>query len=156
MKQIALPAVVLLVLVGLATVALWPSASLDAENYRRFQDPQTLYSVLQSRVTRGNSIEEIEELIGPGVPLTEGVDEYRANIESLALRLPQQYPDGAHELDTFVSWAAGDGSVTLQFRNGWLVNHDPAQFSVYRPEYAIAGHETVPSGPPVRKFDDGQ
>lgn len=153
MKQIALPALVLLVLVGMATIALWPSGELDADNYRRFQDPQTLYAVLSSDVSPGSSIEEIEALIGPGVPLTDGVDDYRADLKSMTLRFPQQYPDGVHDLDTFQSWAAGDGAVTLQFRNGWLVNHDPAQFAVYRPDYAIAGHETVPSGP-VRQFDD--
>lgn len=149
MKQIALPALILLVLVCLATVALWPSASLDAEQYRRFQDPHTLYSVLHTDVVPGCSVQEVEELLGTGVPVTEGVDELKASRKRLAARLPDQFPDGVHETDTFVSWPAGEDSVTLQFRNEWLVNHDQNSFAQYRPAYAIAGHEPVPSAPPV-------
>lgn len=156
MKQIALPAVVLLVLVSLATIALWPSASVDADHYRRFNDPQTLYAVLHSDVSRGSSVEEIEELIGPGTPVTDGVDELRATLRSQVLRSPGYFADGVHDVDTFVTWPAGDDSVTLQFRNGWLVNHDPARYATYRPQYAIAGHETVPSGPPVSDIAGSQ
>ena len=154
MKQIALPALVLLFLVGMATIALWPAGDLDADHYQRFHNPQTLYSVLNSSVSSGTSVTDVEKLIGPGVPMADGVDEYRAELKSMTLRYPQQYPDGVHDLDTFQSWAAGNGAVTLQFRNGWLVNHDPAQFAVYRPDYAVAGRQSGPIDLQVGGFDD--
>jgi hypothetical protein len=149
MKQIALPAVVLLVLVSLATVALWPSASVDADHYRKFRDGQTLYSVLHTDVEPGSAVQDVENLLGTGVPVTAGVESLRARLKQQAIRYPELYRDGIHETDTFLNWPAGEDSVTLQFRNGWLMNHDPSQFAQYRPKYAIAGYETVPSGPPV-------
>jgi hypothetical protein len=154
MNQIALPAVVLLVLVSLATVALWPSASVDADHYRRFRDGQTLYSVLHTNIERGSTVPDIEKLLGPGAPVTDGVESLRTRVKQLAVRYPELYPDGVHETDTFLDWPAGEDSVTLQFRNGWLMNHNPSQFAQYRPKYAVAGYETVPSGPPVGDIAD--
>jgi hypothetical protein len=152
MKQIALPAVILLVLVSLATVALWPSASVDADHYRRFRDGQTLYSVLHTEVEPGSAVQDVEKLLGAGVPVTDGVEAVRAGLKQLAIRYHEHYPDGVYETDTFLEWPAGEDSVTLQFRNGWLMNHDPSQFAQYRPKYAVAGYETVPSGPPVSEI----
>ena len=154
MNQIALPAVVLLVLVSLATVALCPSASVDADHYRRFRDGQTLYSVLHTNIERGSTVPDVEKLLGPETPVTDGVESLRTRVKQLAVRYPEPYPDGVHETDTFLDWPAGEDSVTLQFRNGWLMNHNPSQFAQYRPKYAVAGYETVPSGPPVGDIAD--
>ena len=91
---------------------------------------------------------DVEKLLGPGVPVTDG-ESLRTRVKQLAVRYPEQYPDGVHETDTFLDWPAREDSVTLQFRNGWLMNHNPSQFAQYQPKYTVAGRETVPSGPPV-------
>nr|MBC8290273.1 hypothetical protein [Planctomycetota bacterium] len=73
-KQAVVPVAVLLVIVSLGVVATWPSGPVEAEHYQRFQDGKSLYALLGSRIERGDSLQEVEEILGQGVALAEAED----------------------------------------------------------------------------------
>jgi hypothetical protein len=139
MKQTALPILVLLVVVTLAVVTAVPSASVEADHYQRFRDGKSLYTLLSGSIGRGNSLQDVEELLGPGIPLEEDVEIYRQSLRETAQSKPDSYPDGIYEADTFMAWSGSDEKVTLQFRNGHLVNFSPEQFTTFHPSYDLAG-----------------
>ncbi len=139
MKQAALPILVLLVIVTLAVVATQPSASVEADHYQRFRDGKSLYTLLSGSIGRGNSLHDVEELLGPGTPLEEDVETFRESLRETAQSDPDSYPDGIYEEDTFIAWSGSDEKVTLQFRNGHLVNFSPEQFTTFHPSYDLAG-----------------
>lgn len=141
MKQTALPIVVLLVIVSLAFVSTWPSGSLEADHYQRFHDGKSLYGVLSGRIATGDSLEDVETVLGPGVSVTDGAVELRVKLREQARFSPARFPQGIHDEDVFVHWPVEDDTVTLQFRNHTLVNHLPSQFADYRPVYEIAGRQ---------------
>lgn len=139
MKQAALPVLVLLVIVSLAIVAGLPSASVEADHYQRFRDGKSLYTLLSGSIERGYSLQDVEDVIGPGVVLDEDVEPYRDSLRETAQWHPDSYPDGVFQEDDFLTWSGNDEKVTLQFRNGYLVNFFPEQFATYRPSYDVAG-----------------
>ncbi|MFT5094328.1 MAG: hypothetical protein ACKVII_00815 [Planctomycetales bacterium] len=139
MKQTALPILVLLVVVTLAVVTTLPSASVEADHYQRFRDGKSLYTLLSGSIGRGNSLQHVEELLGRGIPLEEDVETFRESLRETAQSEPDSYPDGIYEADTFMAWSGSDEKVTLQFRNGHLVNFSPEQFTTFRPSYDLAG-----------------
>ena len=139
MKQAALPILVLLVVVTLAVVTTLPSASVEADHHERFRDGKSLYTLLSSSIGRGNSLQDVEELLGPGIPLEKDVETYRESLRETAQSEPDSYPDGVYEADTFIAWSGSDEKVTLQFRNGHLVNFSPEHFTTYHPSYDLAG-----------------
>ena len=139
MKQTALPILVLLVIVSLAIVATLPSASVEADHYQRFRDGKSLYTLLSGRIQRGNSLQDVESVLGEGVPLVEDVETHRVSLRESAMWHPDLYPDGVFNEDTFLAWSGNDEKVTLQFRNGYLVNFTPEQFTTWQPSYDVAG-----------------
>jgi hypothetical protein len=72
-KHAVIPVAVLVVIVGLGVVATWPSGSVEAEHYQRFQDGKSLYALLSSRIERGDSLQEVEGILGAGVAVTTDV-----------------------------------------------------------------------------------
>ena len=139
MKQAALPILVLLVVVTLAIVTALPSASVEADHYQRFRDGKSLYTLLSGSIGRGNSLQDVEELLGPGIPLEEDVETFRESLRESAQSDPDSYPDGVYEADTFMAWSGSDEKVTLQFRNGHLINFFPEKFTTFHPSYDLAG-----------------
>lgn len=139
MKQATLPILVLLVVVTLAVVTTLPSGSVEADHYRRFRDGKSLYTLLSGSIGRGNSLQEVEGLLGPGIPLEEDVEAFRESLRETAQSEPDSYPDGVYEADTFIAWSGSDEKVTLQFRNGHLINFSPEQFTTFHPSYDLAG-----------------
>lgn len=141
MKQAALPILVLLVIVTLAIVTALPSASVEADHYQRFRDGNSLYTLLSSSIGRGYSLQDVEELLGPGAPLEskDFVETHRAALRETARWTPDSYPDGIYNDDTFRTWSGSNEEVTLQFRNDHLVNFSPEQFTTFRPSYDLAG-----------------
>ncbi len=141
MKQAALPILVLLVVVTLAIVTALPSASVEADHYQRFRDGNSLYTLLSGSIGRGYSLQDVEELLGPGTPLEseDSVETHRAALRETAMWDPDSYPDGIYNDDTFKAWSGSDEEVTLQFRNNHLVNFLPEQFTTFRPSYDLAG-----------------
>lgn len=139
MKQAALPILVLLAVVTLAVVAALPSASVEADHYQKFRDGKSFYTLLSSSIETGDSLHDVEELLGPGTPMSEGVEEYRARLKDTAQWHQDLYPEGVLDSDDFVTWPAHDQPVTLQFRSGYLINHNRAEFLEYHPPYDVAG-----------------
>jgi len=141
MKQAALPILVLLVVVTLAIVTALPSASVEADHYQRFRDGNSLYTLLSGSIGRGYSLQDVEEFLGAGAPLEseDYVETHRAALREAAQWDPDSYPDGIYNDDTFRTWSGSDEEVTLQFRNGHLVNFSPEQFTAFRPSYDLAG-----------------
>lgn len=139
MKQAVLPLLVLLVIGTLSTVSFWPAGSLEAEHYRRFRDGNSLYTLLGRSVRTGDSLEDVEALLGPATPVAEGAETLRTELRAHSQSHPDQFPDGVFEADDFIRYPVGDGWVTLQFRSGMLVNHLPEMFGAYEPPYDVAG-----------------
>lgn len=143
MKQVFLPILVLVVVVGMAVITTWPSSSLEADHYQRFHDGKSLYVLLKSRIRNENSLQDVEELLGPATIVTDNVDELRNEFRELAQTQPDYVPDGVENEDTFITYPIGDEQVTLQLRNGFIVNHRPGQYHDYQPSRDIAGYQTV-------------
>jgi hypothetical protein len=139
MKQAALPILVLLVVVTLAIVTTLPSASVEADHYQRFRDGKSLYTLLSGSIGRGYSLQDVEELLGRGVPFENDIETHRAALRETAQWQPSLYPDGVYDADTFKTWVGNDEKVTLQFRNEYLVNYSPEQFTTFQPSYDLAG-----------------
>ena len=142
MKQVFIPVFALLAIVTLAVVATMPSSSLEADHFQRFRDGKSLYSILSSSVNSGDSLQDVEALIGAGNPVVEGREELVIERREAAQWHPQTFPEGVYETDTFVTWPIGDDSVTLQFRNGILVNHDPRFYLDYQLPHDISGRSS--------------
>ena len=129
----------MLAIVTLAVVATMPSSSLEADHFQRFRDGNSLYSILSSGVSSGDSLQDVEALIGTGNPVVEGREDLVSERREAAQWHPETFPDGVFGTDTFVTWPIGDDSVTLQFRNGVLVNHDPRFYLDYQLPHYISG-----------------
>lgn len=140
MKQAALPVLVLLVIVSLAIVAGLPSASVEADHYHRFRDGKSLYTLLSGSIERGYSLRDVEDIIGQGSPPADDVEGYRVALRETAQWHPDSYLDGVFDEDEFLTWSGNDEKVTLQFRNGYLVNFSPERFMTYQPSYDVAGY----------------
>jgi hypothetical protein len=146
MKQAFLPVLVLVVVVGLAVITTWPSSSLEADHYRRFHDGKSLYALLNSRIRSGDSLQDVEELLGPATIPIDNVEELRTELREDSLTQPDHFPDGVYNEDTFATYPIGDDTVTLQLRNGFLINHQPSQYQDYRPKADIAGYQATVGG----------
>lgn len=145
MKQAAIPVLVFVVIVGMSILTTWPSRSLEAEHYQRFQDGKSLYSLLSSSIRTGDSLEVVERVLGKSVPLTEGLDDLRSQLRQQADQYPERSPFGVYDSDTFVTYPVENSNLLLQFRNGYLVNHDPKMFEQFYPHQDIGGAGTAGS-----------
>lgn len=139
MKQAAIPILVLVIIVGMAILTTWPAGSLEANHYLKFQDGNSLYSLLRSSVRTGDSVEVIAKVLGPATPLVEGLDEIRQQLEEDAQQHPERFPQGVYPQDVVMTYPVESGRLLLQFRNGFLINHDPEMFEDFYPEQDIAG-----------------
>lgn len=151
MKQACLPILVFLIFMALSSFAVWPATPLEAEHYQRFQDGNSLYRLLSSSVNRGDSLEDVKELLGQGLPVVENAGELRQQLQELAQAYPEHYPDGVFATDRFVGYSFGHGRVVLQFRNQTLVNHRPETFQTWQPHQDPGGGDSMSSigGRPV-------
>ena len=142
-KHAVIPVAVLVVIVGLGVVATWPSGSVEAEHYQRFQDGKSLYALLSSRIQHGDSLQEVEAILGAGVAVTTDVDAIRQFVPREASLNSESFQDGVHPNDVFINYPYGDESTTLQFRNGYLVNHDPSLYHDTEPGIVIQGRDEI-------------
>lgn len=131
MKQAAIPVLVFIVIVGMAILTTWPSRSLEAEHHQRFQDGKSLYSLLRSSIRTGDSVEVVERILGKSVPLAEGLDDLRSQLRQQADQYPERSLFGVNDSDTFVTYPVENSNLSLQFRNGYLVNHDAKMFEQF-------------------------
>ena len=149
-RQVALPIIILLVVIGLMIVATMPSGPVEADHYQRFQDGKSLYALLSSRIASGDSLQDVEGILGTGIPVTEDAESVRTEIQKRAQWYPAQYPNGVSAGDTFLRWPLEGDAVTLQFRDGYLVHHNPSSFGVWYGRQDVGGRSDLvidPSGP---------
>ena len=140
-KQAVIPVTVLLVVVSLGIVATWPSGSVEAEHYQRFRDGKSLYTLLSSSIQPGDSLQTVERVLGPGVLVTEEAETTREAVRREVSLSPEIFRDGVHSQDVFINYPHGDEFTTLQFRNGYLVNHDPGLYRNTEPGITILGRD---------------
>lgn len=96
----------------------------EAEHYRRARDTASLNQTLHRDVRPGDSVARVERLLGPGDRKDQA--KQLSFTKLCAERAPKFYPDGVQEGDEFLAFHAADNcSISLQFRNGKLVNHNP-------------------------------
>lgn len=143
MKQACLPILVLLIFLALSSFLVWPATPLEADHYQRFQDGNSLYQLLSSSVDRGDSLEDVEDLLGQGVPVVESAEELRQQLQEIAQAYPEHYPDGVFATDRFVGYSFGRGQIVLQFRNQTLINHRPETFQNWQPPQDLGGRDSA-------------
>ncbi len=103
----------------------WFSAAV----YRYTGSGKWLYSALYHGVQNGDTVEEVERLLGPG---QEGDSRVRSALEKFAQRNVAGYPDGYEDSDQILGFRmGGNQELYLQFRNGLLINFDPEEFRKY-------------------------
>jgi hypothetical protein len=121
-----------LILIG-AGVLYQTSAVL---HYRIRHDGKSLYRVLSTRLKPGDSRSRVDSLLGTGKEPSEA---HRNRLLEAVRECPEFYPDDVLPTDVLLNYPY-DGScwMSLQFRDGRLVNHDPAQFMRYEPLCCLA------------------
>jgi len=113
--------------VGMAVVR-WNE---PAARYRRTGDAVAFYTVLKNQLRNGDSIRDVSRLLGPGSRETD--PKAHADSVSYARRTPSENPQGAQDTDVFISWKTTGWTITLQFRDGRLINHNPAVYPLGSP-----------------------
>jgi|GEM_PF-5263332 len=106
--------------IGLAVIR-WND---PAVRYRRTGEADAFYAVLKSQIKNGDSIDKVSRLLGVGSLVTD--PKVHAYFVSYALRTPSENPQGARDTDRFSTWKTTEWNITLQFRDGHLINHQPA------------------------------
>ena len=107
--------------------------------YRYTGSGKWLYSTLYHGVQNGDTIEQVENLLGPGKKANAELNGRLYSVtKKFAAKNPSGYPDGCEENDEFLGFRLLGGELYLQFRNGVLINFDPAEFEKYE-EVQIIG-----------------
>lgn len=96
--------------------------------YRYTGSGKWLYSTLKNGVKNGDTIEQVENLLGPGQKADAKI--YSVSKKFAAIN-PSGYPEGCEEDDEFLGFRLPGEQLYLQFRNGVLINFDPAEFEEY-------------------------
>ena len=111
-----------IVLVTYSCETGWFSAAV----YRYTGSGKWLYSALYHGMQNGDTVEEVERLLGPG-------KEADSRVRNAVKKLTQRYlnPDGYEESDVILGFRLGGGQLYLQFRDGVLINFDPEEFRKY-------------------------
>ena len=102
----------------------WFSAAV----YRYTGSGKWLYSTLYHGVQNGDTIEQVENLLGQG---KETDSRLHSAVKKFAARNPSGWPHGCEENDKFLGFRLPGGHLNLQFRNGVLINFDPDEFQKY-------------------------
>ena len=126
--------VLLLVLLGtLATIGavllfayVAMTGRFSAMLYRYTGSGKWLYSALYHGVEDGDSVEDVERLLGPG---KEGGEKVRRAIKKIAGQNPGSA--GYEASDRVLGFRLPGGELYLQFRDGVLINFDPGDFEKY-------------------------
>lgn len=126
-QQFSLTALLLGVLVSAVIFAI-VRYNLPSQRYRRNRDSESLRTLLSRSVAPGDSLVSVAALLGRGEP----EDELAANLRKWQAGprfKPRAFPEGIEDDDVFVSFESKPrGRIMLQFRDGKLVNFDPAHF----------------------------
>ena len=99
-----------------------------ASHYRAHHDTESLAAVLYEEVKPGDTLDHIQELLGPGLP-PQDREKLFAGARDLARKFPREYPGGVRTNDQWLGYPYGNGMVYLQFRDRRLINFEPAKFA---------------------------
>lgn len=103
-----------------------------AAHYCKYHDGKSLYAVLHDSVRTGDSVEKVEGLLGAGQD-GQGKNPNEA-MKKMAAKNPSGWPDGVKDDDRMIAYPFDGGVILwLQFRNGKLINYNPADFTKYQP-----------------------
>lgn len=118
--------VVLTIALIVLSAYICETGRFSAAVYRYTGSGRWLYSALYHGVQNGDTIEQVEKLLGPGKQASDFV-------RKAVKKLPQRYqqPDGYEDSDRILGFPLPGGELYLQFRNGVLINFDPAEFEKY-------------------------
>ena len=112
------------------------AADLTAgQHYQAFQDGRSLHAVLQE-LKNGESKEKVSELLGIK---TYGMDDTHRKGTFASFQMnPKDFPDGLKETDVILFYPFDDrGLATLIFRDGKLINHNPARYEPLKPDRSV-------------------
>ncbi len=113
---------VALIAVGLA---LWRWSD-PAVRYRATGDSTAFYEVLKNQIKNGDSVEQVQWRLGQAHLITD--PNHLAGSRNYTRRTPGENPQGVEDRDVFFSYRAGGWNITLQARDGRLVNFDPSSY----------------------------
>ena len=108
------------------------SGCSSAAHFRAHRDGPSLYAVMHDSVREGDSLAKVERLLGRG--LEDGQKEALKVSKGFAAKDPAKWPDGVNDDDWMVGFRFGElSTLWLQFRDGKLVNHNPADYAKCEP-----------------------
>jgi len=128
MILLMLVGVVLTIAVIVLSAYICETGRFSAAVYRYTGSGKWLYSTLYHGVQNGDTIEQVEQLLGPG---KKGGAKLLNSFKRLAEKYPESCPDGYKEADEAVGFPLPGSELYLQFRNGVLINFDPTDFEKY-------------------------
>jgi hypothetical protein len=112
-------------------LCLFLSACSYGQAYQQKHDKLNLRLSLLCEIKPGNSIGQVELILGQGSKATP----LQASLIQRAMRRTEaktvyRFADGIRDIDTFVLYGYGKCSVIwLQFRDGQLINHVPDEYA---------------------------
>jgi hypothetical protein len=110
------------------TVA-WRTGRVHGAWFRWTGRETAFYQAMFRGTKNGDTRESLEALIGPGKTLDpKGQATYARIMKKWDDEKHPDCPDGYREGDVFVQHKTGGYYSCFQYRNGRLVNHDPAPF----------------------------
>lgn len=103
--------------------------------YRWTSDETAFFQALSRGTTRGQTRESFEALLGPGKTLNAAEEAVQVKVmKKWEAEKHPDAPDGYRAGDVFVQFKVGASQYyAFQFRDGRLVNHDPAPFATAKP-----------------------
>lgn len=116
---------VALIAAGLAVVR-WND---PAVRYRRTGEGHALYAVLKDRLRNGVTFEGASQILGPGNRVAD------PKFLKYAVANALSSPEGARATDAFYTWKSTGWDITLQFRDGKLINHNPSVYPLADPSF---------------------
>jgi hypothetical protein len=103
-----------------------------ATHYGEHKDEKSLYKVLYRQLKRGDSIDKVRKLLGPGDTVSKQELDFKREFRAkLFARSPSSYPDGIQEGDLLLVYPAQISAVDLWFRDGRLINYSPEPYKTY-------------------------
>jgi len=119
--------------------AFWQTGRLHGLWFRWTGSEMAFYQAMFRGTRNGDTRESLESLIGAGKTLDAGGQALYARImKEFEDEKRPDAPDGYRAGDVFVQYKTGAYFSCFQFRNGRLVNHDPAAFEKLQPFSALS------------------
>ncbi len=130
MKRLYAIASLLILTLVASVVLLLIGYNSPSSRYQREHDVVNLRYLLSTQVVQGDSMRHVKSLLGPGSADDGSYLGVMLSWQSSPNFIPAASPDGIRAGDLFINYAAKPKpSYPLQFRDGKLVNHDPAWFA---------------------------